>query len=113
MLSRENRISKDKEFDRVFKTGQSFYGKVFGLKRAKNDLGLVRFGILINTKVSKKAVLRNKIRRQIREVLKSILPELRPGHDIVIIVFPLILDKEFFEIRNLLIAGLKKLGAFV
>ena len=34
----------------------------------------IRFGIVISTKVTKKAVLRNKIKRQIRDVLKKKLP---------------------------------------
>lgn len=112
MLSRENRITKDKEFDRAFKSGQSFYGKVFGLKSVSNDLDLIRFGILINTKVSKKAVVRNKLRRQIRGILSAVRPELKTGKDIVIIVFPLILEKSFLEIKELLLSGMKKIKAF-
>ena len=48
MLEKKNRICLDKEFDRVFKTGQSFYGKVLGLKAAPNDQAFSRFGLMVS-----------------------------------------------------------------
>ncbi len=112
MLKKTNRITKDKEFDRVFKTGQSFYTKVFGVKAADNDLGTVRLGVLVSTKVSKKAVVRNKLKRQIREIIQKELPGLKEGKDLVIIVFSQILDKNFEEIKDGIIFGLKKLRLY-
>jgi len=112
MLKKENRLSKNKEFDRVFKTGQSFYGKIFGLKSAPNDLEQIRFGILISTKVSKKAVIRNHFKRQLRELIKQELPNLKPGHDVVIIVFSQILDKKFEELEKLLKYGFRSLNLY-
>jgi len=112
MLKKENRISLNKDFDRVFKTGQSFYGKVFGLKAAKNKLAIDRFGILISTKISKKAVIRNRFKRQLREIIREELPKLAGGHDIVLIVLPLILDKKFEELRSYLVYGFEKLNLY-
>ncbi|MHB8903834.1 MAG: ribonuclease P protein component [Patescibacteria group bacterium] len=112
MLKRENRIRLDKEFDRVFKAGQSFYGKDLGFKLVRNNLEVSRFGILINTKVSKKAVIRNKIKRQIRAILESKLENISLGYDLVIIVFPLILDKKFKEIEKILLTGLSRLKIY-
>ncbi|MFA7088274.1 MAG: ribonuclease P protein component [Patescibacteria group bacterium] len=112
MLKKINRINKDKEFDRVFKTGQSFYGRILSIKAANNDQDINRFGILINTKVSKKAVVRNKLRRQIRGLIRQELDKLKTGYDLVIIVFPLILDKEYLEIEQTLTRGLKQLSLY-
>lgn len=102
----------NKEFDRAFKVGQSFYGKILGIKVVDNDLKLSRLGILISTKVSKKAVIRNHYKRQIREIVRSELPRLRPGKDLVIIVFNQILDKKFEEIAEFLKTGFKRLGLY-
>ena len=112
MLKKENRIRKDKEFDRVFKAGQSFYGKELGIKLAKNDLSISRFGILINTKVSKKAVVRNKIKRQLRAIIERNIIDISNGYDLVIIVFPQILDKKFKEIENILLNGFYKFKTY-
>jgi len=112
MLKQENRIRLNKEFDRAFKTGQSFYGKIVGIKKTVNKSDKNRFGILINTKVSKKAVERNKIRRNIREIIKNKLSTLTPGNDFVFIVFPLILDKSSQDIEKEIDYGLRKLKVF-
>ena len=79
MLEKKNRINLDKEFDRVFKTGQSFYAKIFGIKTANNGLAETRAGFLVGLKVSKKAVIRNKIKRQIRSIISQELPKDRQG----------------------------------
>ncbi|QQG52354.1 MAG: ribonuclease P protein component [Candidatus Falkowbacteria bacterium] len=109
MLRKENRIGLNKEFDRAFKLGQSFYGKILGIKCVPNNNDKNRFGILINTKVSKKAVVRNKIRREIREIIKARLESLKTGNDFVVIVFPLILDKNIQEIASEIDYALKRL----
>lgn len=112
MLKKENRIRLDKEFDRVFKAGQSFYGKDLGFKLVKNILGISRFGILINTKVSKKAVVRNKIKRRIRAIIEKRLDNIVLGYDLVIIVLPRILDKDFKETEQFLLTGLSRLKIY-
>jgi ribonuclease P protein component len=112
MLKKENRIRLDKEFDRVFKAGQSFYVKDLGFKLAKNALEISRFGILINTKVSKKAVVRNKIKRQIRAIIEKRIDGISSGYDLVIIVFPIILDKKFADIEKIILDGLKRLKIY-
>jgi ribonuclease P protein component len=44
----------------------------------------IRIGISISRKVSKHAVVRNRIKRQIRAILRDFLPRLAPGWDVVI-----------------------------
>jgi ribonuclease P protein component len=112
MLKKTNRITKDKEFDRAFKTGQSFYTKTFGVKAVDNGLGEDRLGVLISTKVSKKAVIRNKLKRQIKAIIQKELPRLKSGKDLVVIVFNQILEKNFEEIKDSLILALKKLRLY-
>ena len=112
MLEKKNRICLDKEFDRVFKTGQSFYGKVLGIKVVPNDRQSSRFGLMVSLKVSKKAVIRNKIKRQIRAIISKELPIIKDGKDVVIIVFPLILDKNFEEIKKFLKNGFESLSLY-
>lgn len=105
-------MGRNKEFDRAFKLGQSFYSRILGVKAVDNELGISRFGILISTKVSKKAVIRNKIKRQIRAVLHAEMPKLKTGKDLVIIVFPQILDKKFQEIKDFIILSLNKIRLY-
>jgi len=111
-MLKSNRITKDKEFDRAFKIGQSFYTKLFGIKAVDNGLEINRLGVLISTKVSKKAVIRNKFKRRIKEIIRKELPGLKSGKDLVIIVFRPILDKNFKEMEEALIMAFKKLKLY-
>lgn len=103
---------KNKEFDRAFKLGQSFYEQALGFKVIENGTNLVRLGILISTKVSKKAPVRNKIKRQLREIFRQELPLLATGKDVVLVVLRPILDKKYQDIQESLKNGLKKLRLY-
>lgn len=88
MLPSQNRLKKKKDFQKVFKKGKGLRENLITLKWVNNNLETSRFGIVISKKISKKAVLRNKIRRRLREEIKKILPHFKKGIDIVIIANP-------------------------
>lgn len=98
MLKRENRLTKDKEFKHVFEKGRSFKENSLFLKISANDLDSFRIGIIVSKKVSKKAVKRNKIKRQIREIVRE--SNLKNGFDLVIVTYPTISLKTFEEIKK-------------
>jgi ribonuclease P protein component len=51
-------------------------------------LASTQIGISISTKVSKRAVVRNRIKRQMAAALYQLLPKLLPGWRLVLIVKP-------------------------
>ena len=53
-----------------------------------------RIGISISTKVSKKAVVRNRLKRQISAVLFELLPKLAPQWRLVVVVKPIAAQQE-------------------
>jgi len=53
----------------------------------KNDTNLSRFGISVSKKVGK-SVVRNKIKRRIREILRTNYDNIKKGYDIVFSVKP-------------------------
>jgi len=70
------------------------------LKFQGNELNLTRVGFVVSKKVSKKAVLRNKVKRQLREVVKAELARLKPGLDLIFFTRREIQAKEFAEIQQ-------------
>jgi len=86
MLPRNNRLSKNKDFEAVIKQGRSFSFANIVLKVRKNDAFQTRLGVVVGLRFSKKAVLRNRIRRQIRKILHQELELLSKGVDIAVIV---------------------------
>jgi len=88
MLNKENRLTKKKDFENVFKTGKGIEQSSLYLKYKRNNLKQTRFGIVIGKNYSKKAVERNKIKRRIREIIHSKIAEIKQGLDIIIVVLP-------------------------
>ncbi len=99
MLTETHRLLKKKDFDKTFKQGKSFYGKFLGVKVLANKGEANRFGMVISSKVSKKAVERNKLKRQIREILQLLNQKIKPGFDLVVITAPSILGQNYQSIK--------------
>jgi ribonuclease P protein component len=60
-----------------------------GTLRSREESKLpTRIGISISQKVSKKAVVRNRIKRQIRAIIRQLLPRISPGWQVVVGVRP-------------------------
>ena len=75
-LNKKNRLKKKKDFDCVFKRGKAVKGNFLFAKFSENELGFPRIAFIVSSKVSKKAVIRNKIRRILSEISKTKLEEL-------------------------------------
>lgn len=88
MLSKKNRLSKKKDFDAVFKQGRGVSGKFLFLKKRENSQAESRIGLVAPAKHFKGAVLRNKIKRRLREQTRNRLSQTKKGYDIVIVAKP-------------------------
>ena len=102
MLPKENRLKKNKDFERIYKKGKGFKGEFLFLKIIENNLDLTRIGFVASKKVSKKAVIRNRIKRILREIVRKKLPEMKKGKDGIITIEPGLEKKEFSEIKIIL-----------
>jgi ribonuclease P protein component len=106
-LPKAHRLKSRKDFQAVFREGIRRHGSYLTLralrpppsKEASLDADLktvqtadsvnllsTRIGISISTKVSKRAVVRNRIKRQIAAALHNLLPKISPGWRLVFIV---------------------------
>ncbi len=85
MLPKKFRLSKKNDFDMVFKKGRSKSLRCFFIRWQGNQYDYPRVGIIVSNKVSKKATVRNTLKRRIREVIWNV-HSLLGGTDIIIIV---------------------------
>lgn len=113
-LPKANRLKSRHDFKAVFREGVRCHGYYMTLRalRPCNDkspswntalsheektlrtLTPLRIGISISTKVSKKAVVRNRLKRQIAAVLYELLPKLAPAWRLVVVVKPTAAQQE-------------------
>jgi ribonuclease P protein component len=113
MLPKINRIKKKNDFGIIFKKGASLRNNLFILKFLKNGLEQNRFGFVVSQKVSKKAVIRNRIRRRLTEAVKAKKEKIKNGMDLVFIALPGIEKKEFSGIKEALDQTLVKTKLFL
>jgi len=102
MLPRKNRLKNKKDFNRIYQSGNFYQNKFIALKFSKNDLSESRIGIVVGTKISKKAVERNRVKRRIRASILGFISHLISGYDVVIMVRPEIVEKDFAAIDTAL-----------
>lgn len=81
----------------------------FSVKIAENKSEFNRFGIVVSKKIDKRAVIRNKIKRQIRRCIEENKKHLLVGKDLLIITRPGIKDIEEREICESLMKVFKKI----
>lgn len=72
MLKRENRLTAKREIWSLQRS-RPLFGSSLVLKFSRSRSGTWRFAVVVSTKVSKKAVVRNRIKRQIREAISSLM----------------------------------------
>ncbi|MBI2577293.1 MAG: ribonuclease P protein component [Candidatus Wildermuthbacteria bacterium] len=88
MLPKALRLTKTKEFERVFRGRNSVRSEGIVVRRKENQFPFSRFAVVVSKKVSKKAVERNQIRRFLSEAIRKRISEINNGWDIVIIALP-------------------------
>ncbi len=108
MLDRKNRISKKKDIEKVLKKGKSFKEGPLILKTLKNDLDFCRFGFIVSQKVSKKAVVRNQIKRKLREIIRLKIKFFNFNNDNLFIFLSGIEKKDKLEIEEIVEKLIKK-----
>lgn len=111
-MRKEARITSNKDFKEVYSQGKSVANKDLVLFFLKKESSRTRIGISVSRKIGP-AVVRNRIRRLIREVFRRNETEIKEGYDIVIIARQPIKEKSFHDVEKtsidiLLRAGLIK-----
>jgi ribonuclease P protein component len=113
-LPKTNRLKHWKDFQTLYRQGTRYSSPhlvllVLSEKKEVNSLVPIatRIGISISQKVSKKAVIRNRLKRQIKAAFRELLPYLSPGWKLVVVVRPSALECKYEhflrELKQLLV----------
>ncbi len=108
MLKKKNRLKRKKDFGIVFKKGKGVKEGFLFLKHVSNGLEDSRCGIVVSRKVSKKATVRNRIKRRLRDVVAQKLREIKKGKDFVLVALPGLEAESFCEIEEMINRLLRK-----
>ncbi len=100
MLPPKNRLKKKKDFQRVLSGKQSWKSDCFLVKYRSVGAQNSKIGFVISTKVSSKAVSRNRIKRWLREITRGLIGKIPGAFDIVVIANSRAVKQEFPAVQN-------------
>ena len=113
MISRKNRFHGRNSLNNVYRKGKAVRGEYVSLRYADSRKPDYRLAVVVSKKVSKSAVVRNRIRRRIYEIVRNYRRESSEPlpMDIVISVFEERVAKLPAEdLRGLVLRLLQKAG---
>lgn len=105
MLPAKQRLKGRKIFNEIYKKGKVYFNNLlvlYSLKRKYNEQGLqkIRAGFVISKKISKKAVVRNKIRRRLSESYRILSNGICKNMDTIWCVRKSIINATMADIKN-------------
>jgi ribonuclease P protein component len=112
-VKREQRLRSAADFQRVRDHSPRVWPqRLLVLHLAPNELGYARVGITVSGRVGK-AVVRNRVRRRLREALRARFGTLTPGFDVLVVARPPSAQASWQELNAALDTVLQRAGATV
>lgn len=108
MLAQKYRLVKRLDFDLVFKNGKKAFNRLFFVRFAPNNLENSRFAVVISNKISKKATVRNRLRRQVREIIRLNLDKFEQNTDAIVNILAPALESDYETLDKELLDVFKK-----
>ena len=104
-------LKKNREFGLVYSRGKSFGGRYIALRVLPRRSGGIRVGFSVSKKVGG-AVVRNKVRRRLKECVRAELPSISKNAHLIFIARPAAESAEFSELKTEVHSLLKRGGLF-
>ncbi|MBN2981184.1 ribonuclease P protein component [Cohnella algarum] len=109
-MQRKLRLRNREDFNRIYRHGRSFANSQFVVYWRKfPETEQFRLGISASGKLGG-AVVRNRLRRMIKEIVRRNAHKLNEGHDLILIVRKPALSLSYWEMEKSILHVLRKAG---
>ena len=105
-MRRYEMVKKHSDFDDIIHNGAFVKNKAYIIYNKVNDLDFNRYGIAVGKKIGD-AHIRNRVKRQVREIITSNKKLFQNNKDYIIIVKKSVLDMDFDEMTRELVNLIK------
>ena len=100
-LPKQYRLTHTQEFSKVYRLGKQAKTQHLAVKVLDLPAQLAgncsRFGITVSQKVSKRSVVRNRLKRQVRAALQVLIPRLKSGLWVVVVLRSAATECEYWQ----------------
>lgn len=111
-MKKYQRLVRGADFARVRKQGHSWAHPLLVLSADRNELDCTRFGFIVGRRIGK-AVVRNRVKRRLREAVRRHLDEAPAGWDMVFLARAPIVEARFADIENAVVQALRRARAWI
>ena len=108
-MKRAVTLKENHEFRRLYQRGASAVGGGMVVYCRKNKLGHNRLGLTASTKLGH-AVVRNRVRRRLREIYRLNAHRISSGYDIVIVARTRCVGGDYWKMEKAFLSACEKLG---
>ena len=108
-VKRATTIKENYEFRRIYAKGKSGVSSCLVVYCRPNRHGHNRLGVTVSAKLGH-AVVRNRIRRRLREIYRLSQPKMRKGFDIVLVARSRAVTADYWELERALLRTCEKLS---
>jgi len=110
-MAKVNTLRRQRDFDRLFESGKRCYDKLLVTVvclRPESDQARVAF--IVGKKVDKRAVVRNRVKRRLREAWRREVPQPSAGADIAFVASPASAQASYWELAEVMKTHLAEAG---
>ena len=102
-------LKKNSDFRRLYAKGKSAATPYLVVYCRKNRLDRNRVGYTVSTKLGH-AVVRNRVRRRLREIVRLNAALVKPGYDLVLVARSRAVTAEYKQLERAYLTACRKLG---
>jgi ribonuclease P protein component len=107
MLEKQYRLKKNKEYNYIYRKGESVYSKVLTVYFVKTKIKPFKVGFSISSKIGN-SVIRHKVKRRLTHLFKEFLDKVNPNFNYVFVARQGIENLSHEELFNEMKKVLKK-----
>jgi ribonuclease P protein component len=108
-MDKRLRLRSNEDFKRVYKHGKSYWNRNLVIYLRKNELGYSRIGFTVTKKVGN-SVVRNKVRRRMREIIRKNIDKISGEYDIILVPKKNVVDIDYQTLESAIIHIFKIAG---
>jgi len=112
MLAKANRLHLDNDIKRLLKSGKTFFLPQYIIKFERSEQGQTRVGFVVSTKVDKRAVKTNQVKRRMREAVREFLPKIKNEYSLLIIAKKEAVGLDFLTVKKQLDFAFSKMKIY-